>query len=158
MFVFMYSRCLRMGILICWLIYWLRCSPGLTCVWVNPRLAASSALSGSAKYCVRWNRRLSCCNCSELYIVRGFRIFLPLPFTRRPVSSILSASRHKEREKRHKFVVKHCHQKVCSNRWYLASPRHYERLCFYRSYTLKFQLSKLYALCASSVGVCEQWV
>lgn len=64
----------------------------LTCVCVNPKLAANSARSGRAKYCVRWNRRLSCCSWSELYIVLGFLIFLPLPFTRRPVSSILSVN------------------------------------------------------------------
>lgn len=66
--------------------------PRLTCVCVNPKLAASSARSGSAKYCVRWNLRLSCCSWSELYIVLGFLIFLPLPFTRSPVSSILSGN------------------------------------------------------------------
>lgn len=38
----------------------------LTCVCVSPRLAASSALSGSARYCVLWNRLLSCCNCRLL--------------------------------------------------------------------------------------------
>lgn len=68
----------------------------LTCVCVNPKLAANSARSGSAKYCVRWNRRLSCWSWSELYIVRGLRIFLPLPFTRKPVSSILSANNEKK--------------------------------------------------------------
>lgn len=66
----------------------------LTCVCVNPKLAANSARSGNARYCVRWNRRFNCCNCNELYMVRGFRIFFPLPFTRKPVSSHLSATKN----------------------------------------------------------------
>jgi len=36
-----------------------------TCVCVRPREAANSALSGRAKYCVRWKRRFSCCNCRD---------------------------------------------------------------------------------------------
>lgn len=34
------------------------------CTWVcvSPSVAASSARSGSARYCVRWKRRLSCCS------------------------------------------------------------------------------------------------
>ena len=54
----------------------------LTCVCVSPKIEASSARSGSARYCVRWNLRSSCCICSEEYIVRGFRIFFPLLLTR----------------------------------------------------------------------------
>lgn len=53
-----------------------------TCVWVSPRDAANSALSGSAKYCVLWKRLLSCWSWRLEYMVRGFRIFLPFPFTR----------------------------------------------------------------------------
>ena len=54
----------------------------LTCVCVSPKIEASSARSGSARYCVRWNLRSSCCICSEEYMVRGFRIFFPLLLTR----------------------------------------------------------------------------
>lgn len=69
----------------------------LTCVCVNPKLAANSARSGNARYCVRWNRRFNCCNCNELYMVRGLRIFLPFPFTRNPVSSHLSILKTNEK-------------------------------------------------------------
>ena len=71
----------------------------LTCVCVNPKLAANSARSGSAKYCVLWNLLFSCCSWRELYIVLGFLIFFPLPFTLRPVSSILSANESKHKSK-----------------------------------------------------------
>ena len=53
-----------------------------TCVCVSPRAAASSARSGSARYCVRWNLLFSCCSWRLEYMVRGFRIFFPLPFMR----------------------------------------------------------------------------
>lgn len=53
-----------------------------TCVCVRPRDAASSARSGRAKYCVRWKRLFSCCNCRLEYIVLGFLIFLPFPLIR----------------------------------------------------------------------------
>lgn len=103
-----------------WRVYFVR-ENRLTCVCVNPKLAASSARSGRAKYCVRWNLRLSCCNWSELYIVLGFRIFLPLPFTRRPVSSILSEILNllinKSSEHRGKFN----HMKVWRH-WKSAAP------------------------------------
>lgn len=103
MFLFMYVSCFSLfvdghfDLLAYLLIYdvsliFIHDVPWLTCVWVNPKLAASSARSGSAKYCVRWNRRLSCCSWRELYIVRGFLIFFPFPFTRSPVSSILSGN------------------------------------------------------------------
>lgn len=75
----------------------------LTCVCVNPKLAANSARSGNARYCVRWNRRFNCCNCNELYMVLGFRIFFPLPFTRKPVSSHLSANSKRGRERKSPF-------------------------------------------------------
>lgn len=50
-----------------------------TWVCVRPREAANSARSGKAKYCVRWKRLFSCWSCRLEYIVRGLRIFLPLP-------------------------------------------------------------------------------
>lgn len=51
----------------------------LTWVWVSPRDAASSARSGRARYCVLWKRLFSCWSWRLEYMVRGFRIFFPLP-------------------------------------------------------------------------------
>ena len=42
----------------------------IPCVCVRPRLAASSALSGSAKYCVFENRLISSCSWYELNKIR----------------------------------------------------------------------------------------
>ena len=57
-----------------------------TCVWLIPKLAANSARSGSARYCVRWNLLSRCWVCNDEYIDLGFRIFLPLPLTRVVIS------------------------------------------------------------------------
>lgn len=59
----------------------------ITCVWVRPREAANSALSGRARYWVRWNLLFSCCSCKDEYIVLGFRIFFPFPLRRKPPGS-----------------------------------------------------------------------
>lgn len=67
-----------------------------TCVCVRPRDAASSARSGRAKYCVRWKRLFSCCNCRLEYIVLGFLIFLPFPLIRSSSIWDLSAKKKKK--------------------------------------------------------------
>lgn len=73
-----------------------------TCVCVRPRDAASSARSGRAKYCVRWKRLFSCCNCRLEYIVLGFLIFLPFPLIRS--SSIWDLSAKKKLQKNGKLA------------------------------------------------------
>lgn len=54
---------------------------------MRPREAANSALSGRARYWVRWNLLFSCCSCKDEYIVLGFRIFFPFPLRRKPPGS-----------------------------------------------------------------------
>lgn len=74
-----------------------------TWVWVSPSEAASSALSGSARYWVLWNLLLSCWSCKLEYIVRGFLIFFPFPLTRTPnVSSNWDLSGQRENKMKNK--------------------------------------------------------
>lgn len=100
-----------------------------TCVCVNPKLAANSALSGNAKYCVLWNLLFNCCNCSELYIVLGLRIFFPLPFTLKPVSSILSAKKienwleHLHQVMSEKASHRPCHHHISLSIWFSISQK-----------------------------------
>ena len=63
-----------------------------TWVCVIPKLAANSARSGNARYCVLWNRRSNCWICKDEYMDRGFRIFFPFPLTR-VISSPCSTTR-----------------------------------------------------------------
>lgn len=92
-----------------------------TCVWVNPKLAANSARSGSAKYCVLWNLLFNCCNWRLEYMVRGFLIFFPFPFTRSAPSSTPNLSGKIMNESMNRVVLKENPRDV------LVNPRPFNR-------------------------------
>lgn len=92
-----------------------------TCVCVRPRDAASSARSGRAKYCVRWKRLFSCCNCRLEYIVLGFLIFLPFPLIRS--SSIWDLSAKKKNYNRMESWPRVLYFKKTHERYTIISDR-----------------------------------